>query len=81
LLGYLPKILKLHKIATNHIHIVQEYNLPTRVHNCYLECSFLYFSMKREGCVVINTGNFLHSFAVDLEKLRYGTLFSVTNFI
>jgi hypothetical protein len=27
--------------------------------------------MKREGCVVINTGNFLHSFAVDLEKLRY----------
>ena len=26
-------------------------------------------SLKREGCVVINTGNFLHSVTVDLETL------------
>jgi hypothetical protein len=30
--------------------------------------------MKREGCVIINTGNFLHSFTVDLEKLRFDPL-------
>ncbi len=74
--GYLPKILQLRpRVHTNYLPTTYTWCknriYPIRVHDWYLECSFLYFSMKREGCVVINTGNFLHSFAVDLEKLRY----------